>query len=258
MNLTKTNTTVKIISPTLHLFYYVLRNGMNDRLEALKRRRQFFGDNLQKIASHLTSSAGKNAGDFMRLIPLEQDFSISGSVLDFSHVPPECQKPNNDRLYLTTGIINSRLAARRLNDTYLLRLTRYIPAVKGEQSLDIFENLSEHLGDLQIELGQTTILAGILDPQPTSEETHTIAVNCLSKYYSHPIDPKNLIADQFLGSPFYIYVQPVTFKQFNDYSVKSIQLVCIFLYRDEATEKEADKIYRIFQDWLFRHSGEKC
>ncbi len=253
MHLTKTNVTVKIISPTLHLYYYVLRNGMNERLEALERRRQFFKDNLQKIASHLTSSTGKNAGDFVSLIPLEQDISISGSILNFSHVPPECQKPNNDRLYLTTGIINSRLAARRLNDTYLLRLTRYISSVQGEQSLDIFENLGEHLGDLQIELGQTVILAGILPSQLTPEENRAIATTCLSKYYSQPIDPEKLIADEFLGSPFYLYLQPVTFQQFNDYSVESIQLACVFLYQDEATEGKADKVYLIFQYLLLSY-----
>jgi hypothetical protein len=253
MNLTKTNATIKIVSPTLHLYYYVLRNGMNDRLEALEKRRQFFNDNLQKITSHLTSSTGGNAGEFINLIPLEQDSSISGSVLDFSQVPPECQKPNNDRLYLTTGIINSRLAARRLNDTYLLRLTRYISSVEGEQSLDIFANLSEHLGDLQIELGQTVILAGILPFQTTSEENHTIAATCLSKYLNHAIDPDNLIADKFLGSPFYIYAKPVTFKQLNDYSIESIQLACAFFYQDEATEKAADKVYRIFQYLLLSY-----
>ncbi len=85
------------------------------------------------------------------------------------------------------------------------------------------------------------------------EENRAIATTCLSKYYSQPIDPEKLIADEFLGSPFYLYLQPVTFQQFNDYSVESIQLACVFLYQDEATEGKADKVYLIFQYLLLSY-----
>lgn len=65
MTLTKTNTTVKVLSPTLHLYYYVLRNGLNERPETLNIRRQSFNDNLQKLTSHLTSSTGKSIVHFI-------------------------------------------------------------------------------------------------------------------------------------------------------------------------------------------------
>ena len=78
----------KIISPTLHLYYYVLCNSMNERLERQQERWQTFNNNLQKIASHLTSCTGINAQEFIRLVPLESEFSIapSNSILDFDNV----------------------------------------------------------------------------------------------------------------------------------------------------------------------------
>ena len=248
---TQTSTTVKVLSPTLHLYHYVLRNGINEHPETLKERRKLFNDNLQKIASHLTTSTGKSGSDVVKLIPIEQE--RFGTVLDFTSVPPECQKPNNDRLYFETGIIRSRLAARRINDTYFLRLIRYIPSAKGEQSLDLFENLSEHLGSLQVELGQTAILAGILDPQPSSQSIDSVAATCLSHYYSKPIPSDKLIDNEFLDSHFYIYPQTVTIKQFNEYSIESTNLACVFLYKDQAAEGQADKVYSIFQNFLLSY-----
>jgi hypothetical protein len=232
----------------------VLRNSINERPEALENRRNFFSDNLQKLAAHLTTSTGKSASNFVKLVPIEQDFAPSGTVLDLTSIPTECLKPNDDRLYLDTGIIRSRLAARRLNDTYLLRFTSYVPSVHQEQPLPVFANLGEHIASLPLELGQTVILAAVL---PTSQyslsDIPSIAAECLKNYYGTPIDPDKLIVNEFLGSPFCIYAKPITLKQFNEYTVETIHLACVFLYKDQATEQQADKVYRIFQDMLLSY-----
>lgn len=254
MNPTQTSTTLKVLSPTLHLYHYVLRNSINDRPETLENRRKFFSDNLQKLTTHLTSSSGKSASNFVKLVPIEQDLVSSGTLLDLTNVPTECKQPNDDRLYLDTGIIRSRLAARRLNDTYLLRFTSYVPSVNQEQPLPVFANLGEHIASLPPELGQTVILAAIL---PTSQSSppdiRRIAADCLNHYYGTPINPDDLILDKFLDSPFCIYAKPITIKQFNEYIVESIHLTCVFLYKDQVVEQQADKIYRIFQDMLLSY-----
>ncbi|MEL6166352.1 MAG: hypothetical protein AAFR37_22290, partial [Cyanobacteria bacterium J06628_3] len=145
MTLNQNSFEVKIISPTLHLYHYILRNGINESSERIEERRKLFENNLNKIASYLTSSTGIKGSDIVKLVSLKEEHN--GNILDFTKVPSECRKLNNDRLYFETGIIHSRLAARRLNDNYFLRLIRYVPSAKGEQSLKFFENLCEHLKD---------------------------------------------------------------------------------------------------------------
>ena len=248
---TQTNALVKILSPTLHLYSYVLRNGINETPEVLKERRKLFDENLREVASHLTSSTGQAGTDIVKLVSIKEE--RYGSILDFSNVPGECRKSNNDRLYFGTGIISTRLAARRINDTYFLRLTRYVPSAKGTQSLDIFENLSEHLGGLQIELGQTAILAGIIEPQFFTQSTDSIAASCLSNYFSQPVAPDELIRNEFLDCPFYILPRSIPVKQFDNYSIESKQLVCLFLYENEAVEKQADAVYNILQNLLLSY-----
>ncbi|AVH66189.1 hypothetical protein NPM_4675 [Nostoc sp. 'Peltigera membranacea cyanobiont' N6] len=257
MSPTQISTTTKLLSPTLHLYHYVLRNSMNERHEILEKRRGFFVNNLQKLASHLTSSSGKNFSSFLKFLPIEQDLTASGTVLDLANVPSECRSstnPNDDRLYLDTGIIRSRFAARRLNDTYLLRFTSYIPSIHQEQPLPVFANLGEGIASLPIELGQTVILAGILpESQYSKQEILPIAANCFSHYYGTKINPDKLILNEFLGSPFCIYVQPVIVEQFNEYTVNSIHLTCVFLYKDEMTQTQADEVYRILTYLLFSY-----
>ncbi len=55
--------------------------------------------------------------------------SLWGNLLDlkWQEIPEECKEENENFLFLETGIITSRLALYRLNDTYLLRFTSYIP-----------------------------------------------------------------------------------------------------------------------------------
>ena len=218
----------------------------------------FFASNLQKIASHLTSKNKKNAGEFVRLIPPDKDISRSGSLLDFTvkDIPEECQRKNSDRLYLQTGIITSRLAVRRLNDTYLLRFTSYISSQKGSQDLETFANISEHLDNLKIELGQTAILAGIIPTTGyTEDQIHYIAAECLSYYcVEEPeIISRHLIEGNFLGSPGYFYPQVVTAHRFNSFSVKSIHLMGVILYQDEEAETKANKFYNILQTMLLSY-----
>lgn len=244
----------KILSPTLHLYHYVLRNGLNDRPETVSDRRNFFTKNLTEITSHLTSKSGKRADEFVRLVPPEQDLSPSGSLLDLTDVPDESLKSNSDRLYLETGIRLSRLAVRRLNDTYLLRFTSYVSSTEGSQSLKFFAILSEHIARLPIELGQTAILAGIIpEIEYNLQDIPLIAAECLTGYFGTPIDPKHLITTTFLGSPFCIYFQPVTVQTFNEFSIESLHLTAVFLYKDSQTEQTADKIYNIFQDMLLSY-----
>ncbi|MBD2772348.1 hypothetical protein [Iningainema tapete] len=250
MPLTQNSLTVKIVSPTLHLYYYMLRNGINESPEAVQERRKLFNDNLNKIASHLISSTGRSGSDIVQLISIEKEYY--GTVLDFSNVPPECRK-NNDRLYFESGIIHSRLAARRFNDTYFLRLTRYVPSVQGEQPLELFANLGEHLNTLDVELGQTVILAGILTAQSHSQSTDSIAAECLSHYYSKTISTNELIVNKFIDCPFYIYPQTVTLNQFGEYSIESKKLACVFLYKDEQVENQANTGYNILQNLLLSY-----
>jgi hypothetical protein len=254
MTQTQNSPKVKVISPTLHLYHYVLSSGTNELPKSVQERRNFFQQNIDYIASHLTSSNGIKGSDIVKLIPLEKE--VYGTVIDFSHVPSECRKSNNDRLYFETGIIHSRLAARRFNDTYFLRLTRYIPSLKGEMSLELFENLSEHFNNLNIELGQTVVLAGIFNLQSSFQSPDSIAAECLSYYYKKTISLDEIKKDEFLGSPFYIYTQKVTFKQIGDNpenKIESTKLVCVFLYQDEKTEKQADLVYPILQNLLLSY-----
>lgn len=246
---------IKLISPTLHLYYYVLSHGMNEDSQTRQERRKTFTENLDKITSHLTSETGKNAQGFVKLVPLDSNFSSlpSNSLLDFSKVPSECKPFDDGLIELKTGIIDSLLGIFLLNDSYLLRLTRYIDTAEGEQSLNTFSNLSEYINELKVELGQTAILAGILPSLTTPEKNDLIATHCLNQYCNQVIDPKKIITDEFLGCPFYIYPQNVKVKQPDDYLVDSVKLVCVFLYKNEDIESKADDIYPIFQDLLLSY-----
>ncbi|HEY9652219.1 MAG TPA: hypothetical protein V6C95_16270, partial [Coleofasciculaceae cyanobacterium] len=160
---------------------------------------------------------------------------------------------NDDRLYLNTGIIRTRLAARRLNDTYLLRFTTYVPSIHQEQPLPIFANLGENIASLPLELGQTVILAAVLPPSHYSpSDIPLITTECLKNYYGTPIAPDKLIVNEFLGSPFCIYAQPVPLN-FDKYTVEVLHLSCVFLYRNQTVEQQADKVYPIFQDMLLSY-----
>jgi hypothetical protein len=82
----------------------------------------------------------------------------------------------------------------------------------------------------------------------------------LHYYYkkSIPVDEikKSIKKDEFLGSPFYIHPQKITFKQIYDYpeyKIESTNLVCAFLYQDEKTEKQADLVYPILQNLLLSY-----
>lgn len=250
------STTPQIKSPTLHLYRYVLRNSINDRPEMLQQRRELFDENLQKLTTELLSSMGKTASDWVKLVPIEQEIATTGTVLDLTNVPSEFLKPNDHRLYLESGIFRSRLTALRLNDTYLLRLTRYVPSSKSNQDIDIFENLRANIINLPIKkqqtviLGQTAILAGIFPPSQSSLKD--IAAKCLSSYYGKKIDPNNVKEDLFLDSPFYIHSENVQIP-FNNYFIEINQLTCVFLYKDQPTEQKADKVYRILQELLLSY-----
>jgi CHAT domain-containing protein len=244
----------------LTLYQYVLRNSINDRPETLETRRKAFSDNLQKLAEHLTITSGQKASEFVKLLPDGELAPFGSTVLDLTNVPPECLQTkndlNNDRLYFPKGIISRQLAARCLNDTYLLRFTSYVPSKEGEQSLAIFANIGEHITNLAVELGQTVILAGIIPESLYSPDDNlllSIAAECLSHYTDAQIQPDKLIRDEFLGSPFCIYAQPVTVAQEGVYSVSSMQLTCVFLYKDEPTERNADKVYRLLQELLLSY-----
>ena len=251
MNVPKT----KLISPTLHLYYYVLSNGMNEDSKTRQERRKTFTKNLEKITSHLTSETGQNAKEFISLVPFDSNFSSSPShsILDFSNVPSECQPFDDGLIELKTGIFQSLLGVFLLNDTYLLRLTRYIPTEEGEQSLNTFSNLSEYINELKLELGQTVILAGILPSQTTTEENNHVATYCLSQYYKQTINDQNIITDEFLNCPFYIYPQTIKVEQPDNYFIDSVKLACVFLYKNEDIESKADNIYPIFQDLLLSY-----
>lgn len=255
----------KILCPTLHFYHYVLRNSLNDSDQKLVDRRKFFIDNLQQLTQHLRSKDSKKATDFIKLIPPEQEISPSGSLLDLTgdNIPDNCKTPDSDRLYLETGIITSRLAVRRLNDTYLLRFISYIPSAKGTQDLEIFGNLSQHLSNLPIELGQTAILAGILPKNDyQGKNSQDIASECLSHYCGEKpeIIKPHLIVGNFLGSPFYLYSKTVvgkllttSSKTVNIFPLQSTHLMGVILYEGTETEAKANKFYNILQDMLLSY-----
>ncbi len=257
MTQTPTNIHVKLLSPTLHFYHYRLRNSINESLEDTKERRQKFEENLQAILSHLTSKTGQKASDFLKLIDIEQE-SSKGTILDLTNVPPDCKKTNSDRIYLETGIIKTSLAARLLNDTYFLRLTRYISSAHNEQSIDSFANLSEYLNTVKIELGQTAILAGILQSQLSPQKTRKIAASCLHKYFSDisALEIEDQLSEEyrFLDSPFYVLSREITIEKFTEnYQLKTKKLACVFLYQDEYAERKANRVYSIFQDLLLSY-----
>ncbi|MGL4499338.1 MAG: hypothetical protein ACRCU2_09800, partial [Planktothrix sp.] len=246
----------KLLCPTLHFYHYVLRNGLNDSDEQLKERRDNFTKNLHKITSHLTSKTHKYADGFVRLIPPEKDVSLWGSLLDLTleKIPEECKEENENFLSLETGIITSRLALYRLNDTYLLRFTSYIPSEKGLQDLKTFGNLSEHLSTLNIELGQTTILAATISEKDYQGwGSREIAAQCLRLYYPEPISEDDLIKCNFLGSPFYLYPKSVKVKTINNLSLESTHLMGVILYQDGKTEEKADEFYNMLQNMILSY-----
>ncbi|CAD5946132.1 hypothetical protein [Planktothrix agardhii] len=254
---TPNNTDIQLLSPTLHCYYYMLQNSLNDSPTSLKERRKIFSDNLNKLAENLKIKSGKNNDDLVKSIPLKPDILGSGSLLDSEAISPDYYKPNDDRLYINYGMFKNRLAVRCLNDTYFLRFTRYISNQDGVQSLKQFYHLREPISNLETQLGKTVILAGIL-PESVSSPTE-IATACLNYYYNFPVEgedsiqAKNLIENEFLGSKFYIYKKMVIAEQVKEYTVESIELVCVFLYANEETEKKADKVYQLLPELLLSY-----
>ena len=254
---TPNNTDIQLLSPTLHCYYYMLQNSLNDSPTSLKERRKIFSDNLNKLAENLKIKSGKNNDDLVKSIPLKPDILGSGSLLDSEAISADYRKPNDDRLYIDCGMFKNRLAVCCLNDTYFLRFTRYISNRKGVQPLEQFYHLREPISNLETKLGKTVILAGIL-PESVSPSTE-IATDCLNYYYNFPVEgensiqAKNLIENEFLESKFYIYKKIVIAEQVKEYTVESIELVCVFLYANEKTEKEADKVYQLLPELLLSY-----
>ncbi|MGL4498078.1 MAG: hypothetical protein ACRCU2_03365, partial [Planktothrix sp.] len=260
----------KIECPTVNFYHYELRNGFNDSDETIKERRDCFTKNLEKITSHLTSKHNKIAAEFVRLISVEKDVSPLGSLLDLDlkEIPEDCKeipedlkknkdKQNDDCLYLQTGTSTSRLGVWRLNDTYLLRFTRYIPSEKGPQDLETFGYLCDHLCNLPIELGQTVILAGIISPTSyEKDKINKIAAECLSHYCggSELILP-NLIKTNFLGSPFfYVYTNKEgTVQELNDFTIESTRLIGVIFYQNAEAQTKANKFDDILQNMLLSY-----
>lgn len=250
---------LQALSPTLHLYHYVLRNSINDRDKAVEDRQRFFTDNVNRVVSHLISGKGIKPSDVVKMLPLQKEPIRIGSLLHLAEVPSEFRSKSDskdDRLYFENGLFKSRLAIRRLNDVYLLRFTSYVSSCDGEQPLKVFANLSQNqdISKLPLELGQTTILTAII---PESEysliSAEAVAINCLRYYHSEEIDYESLIEDSFLGSPFFIYIKSFVVKQVEQLSIEAIHLTCVFLYRDQLTERLADNVYRVFQDMLLSY-----
>lgn len=250
------STTHKVLSPTLHLYHYVLRNGINEPSETLEKRRETFSQDLQQFTSQLTVASGKKAHEVVKLIPPNEEPTGAGNILDLNNIPDDCKPTNGGNynlLYLNDGTISRRLAISRLNDTYFLRFTSFVSSKYGNQHLDRFGDFP-HITALPIELGQTVILAGIIPKTDYSDaDILPLAAECLSCYYGTPIEPDKLSKDEFLDSPFCIYQQPITIKKVNEYVTESIRLSCVFIYKDEDTEKTANKVYQIFQDLLLSY-----
>ena len=86
-----------------------------------------------------------------------------------------------------------------------------------------------------------------------------MAAACLNYYYNFPVEgedsiqAENLIENEFLGSKFYIYKKMVIAEQVKEYTVESIELVCVFLYANEETEKKADKVYQLLPELLLSY-----
>jgi hypothetical protein len=248
MTASQISTPVKVKCPTLHLYHYVLRNSINEPAERLNQRRQDFNNNLKALASQLTTSSGQTADNVVTLVPLDKEPIPSGTVLDFTNAS---SSPDDHLLDLSDGIFSRFLAAIRLNDTYVLRFTSYVSSEHGEQPLQTFANLRENIAKLPLYLGQTVILAGIC--QPSQHSSKDIAAECLSIYYGTPIAAGEIIEDNFLDSPFYLYLQRVPYKSGNIEDVKSIHFTCVFLYKDENTEGIADGVYAILKDLLLSY-----
>ena len=254
---TPNNTDIKLLSPTLHCYYYVLQNSLNDSPESLRERRKIFSDNLNKLAENLKIELGKNNDGLVKSILLQPDILSSGSLLDSEAISADYRKPNDDRLYIDCGMFKNRLAVCCLNDTYFLRFTRYISNRKGVQPLEQFYHLREPISNLETKLGKTVILAGILT-ESVSPSTE-IATDCLNYYYNFTvkdkdyIQAKNLIENEFLESKFYIYKKIVIAEQVKEYTVESIELVCVFLYANAETEKKADKVYQLLPELLLSY-----
>ena len=256
MQQTQISTTVQVLSPTLHLYHYVLRNGINESFETLEKRRETFNQQLQQFTSQLTLPTGQKADEVVKLMPPKEEPTDTGNILDLNNVPDECKPTNGvnyNLLYLNDGTVSSRLAASRLNDTYLLRFTSFVSSRYGNQHLDRFGDFP-HITNLPLELGQTVILAGIIPESDYSEANILpIAAKCLSCYYGTQIEPDKLSKDEFLDSPFCIYQQTEIVKKVNEYEIESIRLSCVFIYKDESAENRANKVYQIFQDLLLSY-----
>ncbi len=256
MQQTQSSSTVQVLSPTLHLYHYVLRNSINESSETLQKRREIFSQHLQQFTSQLTIKSGKKADKVVKLITQKEEATVRGNILDLKDIPDDCKPTNGenyDLLYLDGGTVSRRLAVSRLNDTYFLRFTSFISSKYSQQDIDRFGDLPDII-NLPLELGQTVILAGII-PKSNYLDANilTIAAKCLSCYYRTQIEPEKLIEYEFLGSPFCIYQKSVTVQKIDEDAIQSIQLSCVFIYKDEATENQANAVYRIFQDLLLSY-----
>ncbi|MBW4679431.1 MAG: hypothetical protein KME19_04870 [Microcoleus vaginatus WJT46-NPBG5] len=257
MTQAQNNVSTQVSAPTLHLYHYVLRNGINESSETLNKRREDFIKQLQEFISPLTITNGKKAKEIIEFISREDEPSEVGNILNLNNIPPECKPTNGvnyNLLYLDDGTVSRRLAASRLNDTYFLRFTNFIPSKFGLQPLERFGDFRNIKEDLPIEIGQTVILAGIIkESDYLKADILPLAAECLNCYYGDKIKPDELIENEFLGSPFCIYKQPIPVKKLNEYIIESIRLSCVFIYKDEQTEAQANKIYGIFQDLLLSY-----
>ena len=258
MTQTPTDTQIKILSPTIHFYHYMLRKGINESLDDTEERRQEFEQNLSQIAAHLTTREGENAAEFLRLIDLKEE-SHNRTIFDLTSFPDGCYRENSDRLYLENDTIKSRLVARLLNDTYFLSLIRYIPSAQHEQSLDSFAEISNYLDTPNIGLGKTAILAGVLQTPSSSEESRkSAAIKCLGKYLSQTseleIEAQISQEYKFIGSYFYVLSRESIAEKFTEnYQLKTKNLACVFFYEDGNAEAKADRIYNIFQNLLLSY-----
>jgi hypothetical protein len=250
MSPSQANSTYKVLCPTLHLYLYEVRNSINDSPEIINTQLSDFQENLKKLASDLDMSSGTKAVDIIKFV--KADPEPYQTLLDFTEI--NNNQHSNNVLNLDYSDVKRQLAAHRLNDTYFLRFTSYIP---GEQPLIRLEYLSKGISTLKSQLGKTVILAVNLEKNQdlTTDIRLIIARECLKQYYPKDknIEINEIQSQKILDSDFFIYQESQEIDTQSKYKIEVSYLTCVWLYENSDQEDQANDIYNLLNDFLLAY-----
>ncbi len=217
----------ELFYPTIDLFIYDLRSPLNDSAET-KRNLQLFKQRFPQ--------------------------NCQGSIHDDSETETEyleLAKP----LILKREAVNASLGKvkffpARLNDTYGLIVSCSVKNKTEPQAIDFFRQIQTEIQPdsnlTSLTIGQTWLISGCLTEDTSDPES--IAKECYQILF-----PKNQWAKDLYGKGNFLQETIWIWELWKSPSYPNDHIV-ILLFKDEATEKEAEKFY---SDWMglfcYRH-----